>query len=71
MFERQNDLQLFTDGSCCFGGTGVLYSNDLHQIDDSAEIIFLVLLACQPIDLNSDGGIWLPLHKWLINKRTF
>jgi len=39
-------VQLLANCSCGFGGTRCLDANDFDQINDTAKIIFLKLLAC-------------------------
>lgn len=49
------NLQLFTNSSGSFGGSRCLNADDFNQIDDSAEIVFLVLLAGHAVNLDRHG----------------
>jgi hypothetical protein len=43
---RLENVQLFSNSSCCFGWPRGLDANDFYQIDDPAQIVFLELLTC-------------------------
>ncbi len=53
----ETDVQLLSDGTSGFRWTGVLDTYDLDKIWNAAQIIFLVLFACQAIYLDCDGRI--------------
>ena len=56
---RQKALQFLTDSSCSLGGAGLLNSNHLNQVDKATQIVLVILLTCEPVNLYSDGRIWL------------
>ena len=55
------NLQLLTNSSGSFGGSRCLNADDFNQIDDSAEIVFLILLAGHAVNLHRHSRVWLSL----------
>jgi hypothetical protein len=55
------NLQLFANSSSSFGGSRRLNTDNLDQVDDTTEIVFLVLLACHAVNLDRHSRVWLSL----------
>jgi hypothetical protein len=55
------NLQLLANSPGSLGGSRRLNANDFNQIDDSAEIVFLILLAGHAVNLDRHSRVWLSL----------
>jgi hypothetical protein len=55
------NLQLLANSSSSFGRSRRLNADNLDQIDDTTEIVFLVLLAGHAVNLNRHSRVWLSL----------
>ena len=55
------NLQLLANSSGSFGRSGRLDADDFNQVDDSAEIVFFILLAGHAVNLHRHSRVWLSL----------
>jgi hypothetical protein len=55
------NLQLLANSPGSFGGSRRLNADDFNQIDDAAEIVFLILLAGHAVNLYRHSRVWLSL----------
>lgn len=56
------DSQFLSNRSCGFGRTFCLQPDDFNQVYNTGHVIPFILLACQAVDLDRDGGVWFFLE---------
>lgn len=56
-------LELLANGAGSFGGTGSLQLDDLDEVGDAAQVIFLVRLTGERLDVYGDSRVRLLLQR--------